>query len=119
MGQEDPYIYKYGQSFVKGLQDVQNGKLNGVLASAKHFFADGAAMYGTNIASTQVISFKNFVSHNTQGYFGAVKSDVGAVMVSYNGVNYINNGMNSLYLNGVLREDIGFKGFTLSDYNDV
>jgi beta-glucosidase len=73
LGQEDPYIYKYGQSFVKGLQDVQNGKINGVLASAKHFFGDGSTIYGTNIASAQVISFKNYISHNTQGYYGAVK----------------------------------------------
>jgi beta-glucosidase-like glycosyl hydrolase len=40
-------------------------------------------------------------------------------MISYNSVNYVSNSFNSLYLSGLLREDIGFKGFTLSDYNDV
>jgi beta-glucosidase-like glycosyl hydrolase len=48
MGQEDPYIYKYGQSFVKGIQDIQNGKINGVLTSVKHFFGDGSTLYGAN-----------------------------------------------------------------------
>jgi beta-glucosidase-like glycosyl hydrolase len=40
-------------------------------------------------------------------------------MISYNSVNYVSNAFNSLYLSGFLRDDIGFKGFTLSDYNDV
>jgi hypothetical protein len=50
-----------------------------------------------------VLSFKNYISHNTQGYYGAAKSDVGSVMVSYSGVNYVPNSYNSLYLSSMLR----------------
>lgn len=48
MGQEDEWVYKYGQSFVKGLMDVNNGKINGVLGAAKNFFGDGATRFGAN-----------------------------------------------------------------------
>lgn len=48
IGQQDDWGYKYGKSFVKGLMDVNNGKINGVLGSAKGFFGDGATKYGAN-----------------------------------------------------------------------
>lgn len=48
MGQEDSFIHDYASSFIKGLQDVQNGKINGVLGTAKHFFGDGSTHYGAN-----------------------------------------------------------------------
>lgn len=48
MGQEDDFIQKYAQSFVKGLQDVSNGQIKGVLGSGKHFFGDGSTHYGAN-----------------------------------------------------------------------
>lgn len=35
---------------MRGLQSVDkvNGKINGVLASVKHFFGDGSTLYGAN-----------------------------------------------------------------------
>lgn len=47
MGQEEDWIYKYGKSYVEGLQG-KPGALTGILASVKHFIGDGATMYGAD-----------------------------------------------------------------------
>lgn len=41
-------MFKYGQSYVKGLMDVQSSGVKGVMASAKSFFGDGATRFGAN-----------------------------------------------------------------------
>ena len=104
-----------------GLQNVDNqtNTLKGVLASAKHFMADGATTFGCNMGNSNVFNFRQFIEHNTPGYVGAVKANVGSVMVSYSAINWIPNSINSQYLLGLLREDLNFRGFTISDYNDL
>lgn len=119
MGQEDDYIEKYAQSYVKGLQDVSNNKINGVLGSAKHFFGDGSTLYGCNMGNANVMNFKNYISRNMRGYVGSANSNVGSVMASYSSINWIPNAINSQYLIGKLRDGANFNGFTISDYNDV
>jgi len=103
MGQQEEYIEKYAQSYVKGLQDVSNNKINGVLSSAKHFFGDGSTQFGCNMGNAQVFNFKNYISHNTKGFTGSVKSNVGVVMASYSAINWIPNAINGQYILGLLR----------------
>lgn len=119
MGQEEDKIEKYAESFVRGLQSVSNDKINGVLATAKHFFGDGSTYYGCNMGSANVLNFKNYINHNTRGYTGSVNSNVGSVMASYSSINWIPSAINSQYLIGLLRDDLKFNGFTISDYNDI
>ena len=40
-------------------------------------------------------------------------------MISYSGINWIPNSINSHYILNLLREDVGFRGFTISDYDDL
>lgn len=98
---------------------MSNGKIRGALGSSKHFFADGATQYGANEGSATVLNYKNFVRHNTQGYLGAISEEIGSVMVSYSAINFVPNSFNSYFLQGLLRDDLGFGGFTISDYDDV
>lgn len=119
MGQEDSFIKDYASAFIKGIQDVSNGKINGALGTAKHFFGDGSTHYGANEGSATVLSFKNYLIHNIQGYLGAASEDVGSVMCSYSAINFVPNSFNSAFLTGLLRSDIRFSGFTISDYDDV
>ena len=50
MGQEPDFIKDYAKAFVSGLQqvDLDARKVNGVLGSVKHFFGDGAPLYGAD-----------------------------------------------------------------------
>jgi beta-glucosidase len=88
---------------VKGLQDVSNGKINGALASAKHFFGDGSTLYGCNQGNSQILNFQNYIDHNIKGYVGSVKANVGSVMISYSAINWVPNAINSQFLLGLLR----------------
>lgn len=119
LGQDVDLIEKYSQAYVKGIQDVSNNKINGALATAKHFIGDGSTLYGCNMGNANVMNYKNYISRNSRGYVGAAKANVGSVMVSYSAVNFIPNAVNSLFLLNTLREDIGFNGFTISDYDDL
>jgi len=73
------------------------------LGSAKHFFGDGSTLYGTNMGNANVLNFKNYISHNTKGYIGSVKSNVGSVMISYSAINWVPNSINSEFLLNLLR----------------
>lgn len=103
MGQEDDYIEKYAQSYVKGLQAIDNGRINGVLGSAKHFFGDGSTLFGCNMGNANVMNFRQFIDHNTRGFKGSISSNVGSVMASYSAINWIPNAINGEYLIGLLR----------------
>jgi beta-glucosidase len=103
LGQEDEWIEKYGQSFVKGLMDVSNGKINGVLGGAKSFFGDGASRFGANEGSANVINYKSYLKHNSPGYKGAISSSLGSVVVAYGGTNYIPSAYDSYLKLGFLR----------------
>ncbi len=119
LGQEEDYIYKYGQSFVKGLMDVNNGKVNGVLGSAKSWFGDGATRFGANEGSASVMNFKPYLKHNSPGYKGAIDSSLGAVLVSHSSTNLLPSVYDNYLKLGFLREELGFTGFTVSDYDEI
>ena len=40
-------------------------------------------------------------------------------MVSYSAINSVPMSFNSFFLMNTLRDEIGFKGFTISDYDDI
>lgn len=121
LGQEENFIYLYGKEFVRGLQNVDtvNGKINGVLGSVKHFLGDGTTLYGANQGDARVYNFKNYINHNIQGYKGAIESEIGTVMASYSAINDVPMSINSYYLQSLLRTDLGFDGFVISDYDTV
>ena len=40
-------------------------------------------------------------------------------MISYSSINLSPNAYNSYFLQGLLRDELGFGGFTISDYDDI
>ena len=40
-------------------------------------------------------------------------------MISFSAINNIPSSYNSLFLLGLLRDDLEFRGFTISDYDDI
>ncbi len=97
--------------------DVSSGNVFGVLGGAKNFFGDGASRFGANEGSANVINFKTYLSHNSPGYKGAIKSGLGSVIVSYGGTNYIPSSYDSYLKLGFLRDTLGFTGFTTTSYD--
>lgn len=119
MGQEDAYIGEYAKQYVKGLQNIDgNGSWGGVVGSVKHFFGDGATLFGADEGNARVHNFKSFLNHNIQGYKGAISSEVGTVMCSYSAINGVPMAING-WIGPILRNKLNFDGFVISDYDEM
>ena len=75
-------------------------------------------MYGADEGNVHVSSFKTFFEHNSQGYSGAILSEVATVMCSYSAINYVPMAISTL-LPSILREKLKFDGFVISDYDEL
>lgn len=47
MGQNSDDIYLYAKAYTEGIQG-KSGSLTGILGSVKHFYADGATLFGAD-----------------------------------------------------------------------
>ena len=97
---------------------MQNGKINGVLASVKHFIGDGATLYGADEGNVNVGNYQTFLKHNIEGYKGSISVDVGTVMCSYSAINWVTMSIGP-QMQYILRENLKFSGFVISDYLEL
>ena len=119
-----------GEAAVRGLQRNDLGDPLSVLACAKHFVGDGGTTIGTagfpnpqgkrllDQGDTQ-LSEADLRKIHMQGYISTVKAGVGSIMPSYNSWNGVKvSGIRRL-LTGILKQELGFEGFLISDYKAV
>ncbi|TVY83615.1 Beta-glucosidase A, partial [Lachnellula suecica] len=118
----DPYLTGVGiAETVKGIQDA------GVIACAKHFIGNeqehfrqvGEAQgYGYNITESGSANIDDVTMHELYlwPFADAVRAGVGSVMCSYNQVNNSYSCQNSKMLNNLLKNELGFQGFVMSDW---
>lgn len=62
---------------------------------------------------------KKFLEVNMAGYLGALEANTGNIMVSYSAINDIAMSINTALLQGKLKDEAGFDGFLISDYDAV
>jgi len=116
---ETPEIQKLMSSAsVIGLQgdDLSEGET--ILACAKHFVGDGGTLDGIDQGNTQ-ISEELLRSLHMSGYIDAIEANVGSVMASYNSWNGQKLHGHDYLLNDVLKDELGFEGFVISDWKGV
>jgi beta-glucosidase len=96
-----------------------------VLATAKHFVADGGTKYGTGSSGYLIdqgdaqISESELDAIHLPPFQSAVNAGVGSVMVSYSSWNGVKDHGNGYLINTVLKGQLGFKGFVVSDWGGV
>ncbi|MFA5834071.1 MAG: glycoside hydrolase family 3 N-terminal domain-containing protein [Bacteroidota bacterium] len=100
---------------VKGFQGSLNGGSTEILACAKHFVGDGGTMGGDDQGNTQLSEAELRALH-LPGYIEAMKQGLGSVMVSYNSWNNIKMHGHKYLITDVLKTELGFKGFVVSDW---
>jgi beta-glucosidase len=104
-----------GVAFVRGLQGRSLSGPSSVLACAKHFLADGGTTNGIdqgNAICDEDTLRKVFLPP----YVSAVKAGVGSIMVSYSSWNGLKMHANQHLLTDVLKGELGFNGFLVSDW---
>jgi len=108
-------VSELGTAFIRGLQGTQLSYPSSVLACAKHFLADGGTADGVDQGNTmcdEATLRKMYLAP----YVAAVQAGVGSIMVSYNSWNGRKMHSNKDLLTSMLKGELGFKGFLVSDW---
>lgn len=113
-------ITSLSTSYTKGLID------SGIIACAKHFFGDGNVEYGTGEKSdsNRIIDRGDAkltdeeINKLLSVYQAQIDAGVQTIMVSHSSVNGVKMHENAKYLQ-YLKNEMGFKGFIVSDWNSV
>ena len=89
-----------------------------VAACAKHFVGDGGTQGGIDEGNT-VVSYEELVNIHMKAYPAAIARGVCTIMVSYSSWNGVKMHANKFLLTDVLKGQLGFKGFLVSDWQGV
>lgn len=134
---EDPSLVRaFSRSAVVGLQGADPSDISGadeVLASAKHWAGDGGTTYDASKAGngypidqgvTNVSSLDEFKRLFVTPYEPALDAGVGTIMPSYSGVSIDGGAVVRMHENkqlntDVLKDEMGFKGFLISDWEGI
>ncbi|HPN34977.1 MAG TPA: glycoside hydrolase family 3 N-terminal domain-containing protein [bacterium] len=116
---EDPELTALlGRAAVKGFQGDSLGRPDRILACAKHFLGDGGTLGGKDQGDTQVDEATLRRIH-LPGYVAAIQAGVGSVMASFNSWNGEKMHGNQGLLTGLLKNELEFKGFVVSDWAGI
>ncbi len=127
---ESPDLVKtLGAAAVRGLQRDSLDHPLAVLACAKHYVGDGGTAFGTGMpkgpggehfpldqGETRVDE-RTLRSIHLPGYIAAIDLGVGTIMPSYSSWQGVKCSGNARLLNGILKQELDFDGFLISDYN--
>lgn len=98
---------------------------NGIIACAKHYAADGAVRFGTGDNGYLMdqgnvnINQKDLNDTCLSVYKEAINAGVKSVMVSYSSINNEKNHSNKYLIQDRLKNDMGFTGIVISDYEGI
>lgn len=117
---EDPAIVaEYAGPMVSGLQgEIGDHFLHGHyrIATAKHFIGDGGTENGLDRGDT-LLDEKRLREIHAAGYYTAIAAGVQSVMASFNSWNGKRVHGDHYLLTEVLKNQMGFDGFVISDWN--
>jgi beta-glucosidase len=115
-GQDTALVSELGVASIKGFQgDELSSNSSSVLACAKHFIGDGGTQDGKDQGNT-VCDEATLDRLFLPPYRAAVQAGVGSIMVSYSSWNGLKMHANKHLLTDVLKGQLGFKGFLVSDW---
>ena len=116
---EDPVLASaIAKASVRGFQGASLSDPTSMAACAKHFIGYGAAEGGRDY-NTTIIHEPLLKNVYLPPFQAAIDAGVATVMTSFNELNGIPVSGNSYLLNQVLRTEMGFDGFIVSDWNNV
>lgn len=117
---EDPYLVgNMGVAAITGLQSKDLSGPDHVVACAKHLIAGSSSVNGLNAAPTDV-SKRTIFEIFLPPYRRAVQeANVFSIMTAHNEVAGMPGHMDKFMMTDLMRDRWGFKGFYVSDWNDI
>ena len=121
-----------GEAAVRGLQGSDLSHPLSVLACAKHFIGDGGTTFGTGAKKDANsderwpldrgdtrLGEKELREIHMRGYVTTIRAGVGTIMPSYSSWNGVKCSGSRRLLTEILKQELGFEGFLISDYNAI
>ena len=116
---EDPFLgARMAAARVRGFQGSNLAAPDRVAACLKHYVGYGAAEGGRDYNTTD-ISEQTLRNIYLPPFAAGVRAGAATLMSAFNDLNGVPASGNSFTLTRVLREEWGFKGFVVSDWNSI
>jgi beta-glucosidase len=116
---EDPYLASVlAKAYIAGFQGENLSDPSSMAACAKHYIAYGAAEGGRDY-NTTIISDPLLQNVYLPPFQAALDAGAATVMSSFNEVNGEPASGSEYLLKDILREQLGFQGFVISDWNSI
>lgn len=126
---ENPQVVSVlGAAAVRGLQGSNMAAADRVVACAKHFVGDGGTVLGSGLERDGVALFdqgdvpiteEELRQVHMDGYVTAIAQGVATIMPSYSSWNGVKSSGSHRLLTEILKEELGFEGFLISDYRAI
>jgi beta-glucosidase len=123
---EDPQlVLELGEAAVRGFQGSDLSHALSIVACAKHYLGDGGTTWGSARQGMGLDQGDTRVDEATlrrihlKGYISAVKAGVGTIMPSFHSWNGVKCSASKRLLTEILKQELGFEGFLISDYNAI
>ena len=116
---EDPYLIKVmGTAFVRGMEGNDVSSEKHVAASLKHYVGYGVPLTGRD-RTTALIPENMLREYHLPQFKAAVDAGARTVMVNSAEINGTPGHINKYLLNDVLKDELKFDGFIVSDWEDI
>jgi len=116
---EDPYLVgMLASAMIRGYQGRSLGDPYSIIACAKHFAAYGETLGGRDSAEAEV-SVRKLRSIFLPPFKAALDSGCATFMAGYNTIDGVPCSANEWLLRKVLKEEWGFTGLVVTDWNNV
>ncbi|MBR4865468.1 MAG: glycoside hydrolase family 3 C-terminal domain-containing protein [Clostridia bacterium] len=116
---EDPYLGgEMAKAVVKGVQTADPAAPRAMLACAKHFVGYGASEGGRDYNHTEISDYA-MQNYYLPAFRAAVDAGCATVMSSFNEINGIPTTGDKRVMTGYLRDQMGFEGFVVSDWEAI
>jgi len=103
---------------VRGYQGMNLSDYGNILACAKHYLGDGGTQGGDDQGN--VVADEQTVRNlHLQGFVSAINAGVKSIMVSYSSINGQKMHGSRYWITDVLKDELGFKGFVVSDWQGI
>jgi beta-glucosidase len=118
-------VQELGEAAVRGFQGPDLANPLSILACAKHYVGDGGTAFGSGQGGKGLDQGDTRVDEATlrrihlPGYVSAIKAGVGSIMPSYNSWNGVKCSASKRLLTDILKKELRFEGFLISDYNAI